>query len=89
MTYKGYIGSVEYSEADKVLFGKVLNIEGVVSYEADSAKGGHKAYQVAVPDPAARRPRMDRCPRAQVFPIHAFILHGVIGWCQGHRFRQI
>lgn len=31
--YKDYIGSVEYSEADGVLYGKVQGIDSLVSYE--------------------------------------------------------
>ena len=32
MTYKGYLGSVAYSEKDQVFFGKVEGINGLVSY---------------------------------------------------------
>lgn len=33
MEYRGYIGSLEYSEEDKVFFGKVLRIRSLLSYE--------------------------------------------------------
>ena len=33
MEYKGYIGSVEFSEADQILFGKVQGIRSLISYE--------------------------------------------------------
>lgn len=33
MKYKGYIGSVEFSEADKTFFGKVQGIRALISYE--------------------------------------------------------
>ncbi len=33
MEYKGYIGSVEFSENDNVLFGKVQGIRSLISYE--------------------------------------------------------
>ena len=33
MEYKNYIGSVEFSEADELFFGKVLGIRSLVSYE--------------------------------------------------------
>ena len=36
--YKGYIGSVEYSEEDEILFGKVLGIRSLLSYEGETAK---------------------------------------------------
>lgn len=38
MEYKGYIGSVEFSETDEVFFGKVLGIRALVSYEGTTAK---------------------------------------------------
>ena len=34
--YKGYIGSIEYSESDKVFFGKVLGIKSLISYEGNN-----------------------------------------------------
>ena len=38
MEYKGYLGSVEFSEADGVFFGKVMGIRGLLSYECTNAK---------------------------------------------------
>ena len=38
MTYKGYIGSVEFSEADGLFYGKVQGIRSLISYEGFSAK---------------------------------------------------
>ena len=36
LEYKDYLGTVEYSSSDKVLYGKVIGINGLVSYEGDS-----------------------------------------------------
>lgn len=36
LKYKGYFGSVEYSEEDDCLFGKVMGIKGLISYEGSS-----------------------------------------------------
>jgi len=36
MEYKGYIGSVEYSEPDQILFGKVQGIQSLIFYEGTS-----------------------------------------------------
>ncbi|MBO4461826.1 MAG: type II toxin-antitoxin system HicB family antitoxin [Lachnospiraceae bacterium] len=36
--YKGYIGSVEFSEADGVFFGSVQGIRSLLSYEGTNAK---------------------------------------------------
>lgn len=38
MEYKGYIGSVEFSEADGVFFGSVQGIRSLLSYEGTNAK---------------------------------------------------
>ena len=38
MTYRGYVGSIEFSESDGVLFGKVLGIRSLRSYEGNTAK---------------------------------------------------
>ena len=38
MQYKGYIGSVEFSEEDGVLFGKVQGIRSLISYEGTSVR---------------------------------------------------
>ncbi len=38
MEYKGYVGSVEFSEADGLFFGKVMGIRGLLSYEGTTAK---------------------------------------------------
>ena len=37
MQYKGYVGSVEFSEADGLFFGKVLGIRALISYEGTNA----------------------------------------------------
>ena len=36
--YKGYVGSVEYSEEDGIIYGKVMGIRSLISYEGESAK---------------------------------------------------
>ena len=38
MEYKGYTGSVEFSEADAVLFGKVMGIRALISYEGTTVQ---------------------------------------------------
>ena len=32
MEYKGYVGSVEFSEEDGIFFGKVMGIRSLISY---------------------------------------------------------
>lgn len=38
LSYKGYNGTVEYSKEDCCLFGKVIGIKSLLSYEGESAK---------------------------------------------------
>lgn len=37
LEYKGYVGSIEFSEPDGIFFGKLLGIRALVSYEGSSA----------------------------------------------------
>ena len=37
MEYKGYVGSVEFSEEDALFYGKVLGIRALISYEGTDA----------------------------------------------------
>ena len=38
LEYKGYIGSVEFSEQDRIFYGKVKGIHASISYEGTSIK---------------------------------------------------
>ena len=48
--YKGYIGSVEFSEADGVFFGKVQGIRSLISYEGTNASELLSDFHGAVDD---------------------------------------
>ncbi len=48
--YKGYSGSIEYSEEDNLLFGKVLGIQGLISYEGITGKELGNDFQGAIND---------------------------------------
>jgi len=50
MFYKGYYGSVHYSDEDRVFHGKIEFIRSVVSYEGSNAESLRKAFQEAVDD---------------------------------------
>jgi predicted HicB family RNase H-like nuclease len=50
MTYKGYIGSVAFSEKDSVFFGKIEGINGLVNFEGESVKELTEAFHEAVDD---------------------------------------
>lgn len=38
LEYKAYTGSIEYSKEDDLLYGKVLGIRGLISYEGKTGK---------------------------------------------------
>ena len=50
MTYKGYIGSVAFSEKDNVFFGKIEGINGLVNFEGESVQELTTAFHEAVDD---------------------------------------
>lgn len=50
MIYKGYLGSVAYSEKDQVFFGKIEGINGLVNFEGESVKELTNAFHEAVDD---------------------------------------
>ncbi len=50
LTYKGFIGSVHFSNEDKVFHGKIEGIDDLVTFEARSVDGLIKAFQNEVDD---------------------------------------
>lgn len=50
MEYKGYVGSVEFSEKDGMFFGKVQGIRSLISYEGADAKSLVGDFHEAVDD---------------------------------------
>lgn len=50
MTYKGYLGSVAFSEKDNVFFGKIEGINGLVNFEGESVQELTTAFHEAVDD---------------------------------------
>lgn len=48
--YKEYTGSVEFSEEDKLFFGKVQGIRALISYEGTNATSLIKDFHEAVDD---------------------------------------
>ena len=50
MSYKGYIGSVNYSDKDQVFYGKIEGINGLVHFEGESVKELTAAFHEAVDD---------------------------------------
>lgn len=50
LKYKGFLGSVSFSEADNVFFGKIEGIDGLVNFEGESVKELTDAFHNAVDD---------------------------------------
>ncbi len=50
LKYKGFIGNVAYSDEDKIFFGKIVGIEGLVNYEGKSVDELNKNFREAVND---------------------------------------
>ena len=48
LEYKGYIGSVEYSNDDNCLYGKVQGIRSLISYEGNSVEELKKSFEYMV-----------------------------------------
>ena len=50
LSYKGFIGSVSFSEKDGVFFGKIEGIDGMVNFEGESVNELTNAFHEAVDD---------------------------------------
>ncbi|MBR0366599.1 MAG: type II toxin-antitoxin system HicB family antitoxin [Clostridia bacterium] len=48
LEYKGYYGTVEYSSDDNILFGKVIGISGLLSYEGGSIEELKADFEAAI-----------------------------------------
>ena len=50
LEYKGCLGSVEYSAADEVFFGRVLGITDRITYDGDSVQSLKNDFEEAIDD---------------------------------------
>ena len=50
IAYKGYVGSVEFSEEDGIFFGRVMGIRSLISYEGENAMELINDFHGAVDD---------------------------------------
>ena len=48
LEYKGYTGSIEYSPEDNLLYGKVLGIKGLISFEGETGKHLEEDFKEAI-----------------------------------------
>lgn len=66
LEYKGYLGTVEYSGEDDCLYGKVMGIKDLISYEGDSLTQLKTDFHQAVDD------YLEMCVEKKVSPEKAF-----------------
>ena len=66
LEYKGYTGSIEYSSEDNLLFGKVLGISGLISYEGRTGQELEKDFKNALED------YFDACKESEKIPEKPF-----------------
>lgn len=50
LLYKNYNGTVEYSKEDKCLYGKVIGLKSLLSYEGDSVQELETNFQNVIDD---------------------------------------
>ncbi len=60
--YKNYNGTVEYSREDNCLFGKVIGIKSLLSYEGDSVKELEQGFRNVIDE------YLDDCKERNVEP---------------------
>lgn len=48
--YKGYYGKIDYSAEDKVIYGKIMGIHSLISFESESATDIETEFHNAVDD---------------------------------------
>ncbi|RJQ51508.1 MAG: type II toxin-antitoxin system HicB family antitoxin [Nitrospiraceae bacterium] len=63
MTYKGYMGTVHYSEEDEVFHGKIEAVNDLIMFEGRSVKELKKAFYEAVDDYLETCKKMGREPQ--------------------------
>lgn len=50
LSHKNYLGGIEYGVEDEILYGKILGINDVITYEADNIKELKTAFQDSADD---------------------------------------
>ena len=66
LEHKGYHGTVEYSAADKILFGKVIGVNSLISFEGDTVASLEEDFKGAVDD------YLDLCAEKGIEPEKAY-----------------
>ncbi len=66
LNHKGYTGSIEYSKVDDLLYGKVLGIKGLISYEGKTGNDLENDFIESIED------YLSTCKEAGIVPEKPF-----------------
>ena len=66
LEYKEYYGTVEFSASDNIFFGKVLGINGLISFEGDSVQSLKEDFEGAIDD------YLEMCAEKNIEPQKAY-----------------
>ena len=61
--YKGFVGSIEADSEEKCLYGKLLYINDLITYEADTVVQLEKEFQISVNDYLLTCKQLNREPQ--------------------------
>ena len=67
LEYKECYGTVEFSASDNIFFGKVLGINGLISFEGDSVQSLKEDFEGAIDD------YLEMCAEKSIEPQKAYI----------------
>lgn len=66
MSYKGYLGSVHYSDDDQIFYGKIEFIKGLINYEGTDVPSLKSSFIEAVDD------YLELCKKEKIEPEQPF-----------------
>jgi predicted HicB family RNase H-like nuclease len=62
MTYKGYSASIEFDPDDRIIVGRVLDIDDIISFHGESVDEFERAFHEAVDDYIAACEKLGQTP---------------------------
>lgn len=62
MTYKGYTASIEFDVDDRIIVGRVLDVEDVITFHSGSVASFEKAFHHAVDEYIAACEKLNQTP---------------------------
>lgn len=74
LTYKNYTGTVEYSQEDECLFGRIMGINDIITFEGESVKELRMAFEEAVEDFLLTAPLRVKSHRSLILAVSFYVL---------------